>query len=113
MERGSEANVLPRQDVIQRTARERRDAEIGRQYDRHMEERMKRRELDLGNVARDRQRSELLQRFDGLEAGDALVLISDRHPLPLVHWLAGQRFGGFRGAFLEQTPRWRVEITRR
>lgn len=74
---------------------------------------MKRRELDLREVDRTRHRSELLQRFDRLEAGDALVLISDRHPLPLVHWLSNQRFGGFRGAFLEQTPRWRVEITRR
>lgn len=71
------------------------------------------RELDLRRVAAARRRRTLLQRFDQLRTGDTLVLVSETHPLPLVHWLSNERFGGFRGTFVEQSPLWRVEITRR
>ena len=74
---------------------------------------MSHRELDLRSIPRMRQRRALLESFDRLEPGDALMVISERHPLPLVHWLSTERFGAFRGAFLDQTPFWRVEITRR
>ena len=74
---------------------------------------MRTRELDLRRVSTAQRRRTLLQRFDQLRSGDTLVLVSDSHPLPLVHWLSNERFGGFRGSFLEQSPLWRVEITRR
>jgi uncharacterized protein (DUF2249 family) len=74
---------------------------------------MRTKELDLRKVAHSHRRRTLLRRFDQLQPGDVLLLVSDSHPLPLVHWLSNERFGGFRGTFLEQTPVWRVEITRR
>lgn len=70
-------------------------------------------ELDLREVSNTVRRRALLQRFDQLRAGDSLVVISDTHPLPLIHWLSSERFGTFSGAFLAQAPHWRVEITRR
>ena len=70
-------------------------------------------ELDLRQVATERRRRTLLKRFDQLHKGEALVLVSDSHPLPLIHWLSNERFGGFRGTFIEQSPVWRVELIRR
>ncbi len=74
---------------------------------------MRTKELDLREVAHSRRRRTLLRRFDQLQPGDVLLLVSDSHPLPLMHWLSNERFGGFRGTFLAQKPVWRVEITRR
>ena len=74
---------------------------------------MRTKELDLRDVAHSRRRRTLLSRFDQLRPGDVLMLVSDSHPLPLMHWLSNERFGGFRGTFLSETPVWRVEITRR
>jgi uncharacterized protein (DUF2249 family) len=69
--------------------------------------------LDLRTVSIHRRRRELLRRFDQLESDEVLVLVTDSHPLPLVHWLSTERFGAFRGAILDQAPVWRLEITRR
>lgn len=70
-------------------------------------------ELDLRDVSVHMRRRALLLRFDQLRPGDSLVIVSDTHPLPLMHWLLTARFSSFSGRFLAQTPNWRVEITRR
>jgi uncharacterized protein (DUF2249 family) len=74
---------------------------------------MQPRTVDLRPVRTHRRRSEVLREFDRLRAGEALVLLTESHPLPLVHWLSTERFGAFRGAILAQGPVWQLEITRR
>jgi uncharacterized protein (DUF2249 family) len=74
---------------------------------------MQPRKLDLRTISARRRRRELLREFDRLENDEALVLVTDSHPLPLVHWLSTERFGAFRGAILGQAPVWLLEITRR
>jgi uncharacterized protein (DUF2249 family) len=74
---------------------------------------MQPRTVDLRPVRTQRRRSEVLREFDRLRDGEALVLLTESHPLPLVHWLSTERFGAFRGAILAQGPVWQLEITRR
>lgn len=74
---------------------------------------MQPRTLDLRTVSRRRHRREVLEAFDRLREKEALILLTDTHPLPLVHWLSTERFGAFRGAILAQSPVWRLELTRR
>jgi uncharacterized protein (DUF2249 family) len=71
------------------------------------------RQLDLRPVGIQRRRRALLREFDRLGDDETLILVTDSHPLPLVHWLSTERFGAFRGAILDQGPVWRLEITRR
>jgi uncharacterized protein (DUF2249 family) len=74
---------------------------------------MRPRTLDLRTISRRRHRREVLHAFDRLRDEEALILLTDSHPLPLVHWLSTERFAAFRGAILAQAPVWRLEITRR
>jgi uncharacterized protein (DUF2249 family) len=71
------------------------------------------RTLDLRTINSRRHRREVLHAFDRLGDEQALILLTNSHPLPLVHWLSTERFGAFRGAILAQAPVWRLEITRR
>lgn len=70
-------------------------------------------ELDLRPIAPREHRRRLLERFERLDPGAAFVLVLDKHPLPLVHWLSEHRFGEFEGSFLERGFTWRVLIRRR
>jgi uncharacterized protein (DUF2249 family) len=76
-------------------------------------EEMRSRQLDLRPVGIQRRRRALLREFDRLGDDESLILVTDSHPLPLVHWLSIERFGAFRGAILDQAPVWKLEITRR
>jgi uncharacterized protein (DUF2249 family) len=71
------------------------------------------RQLDLRPVGIQRRRRALLREFDRLGDDETLILVTDSHPLPRVHWLSTERFGAFRGAILDQAPVWKLEITRR
>ena len=49
--------------------------------------------------------------FDGLETGEALVLVNDHDPRPLLRQLQNERHGQFSWDYLEQGPDvWRVSI---
>lgn len=70
-------------------------------------------EFDLRPVPPRKRRRLLLERFEELDPGAGFVVVLDKHPLPLIHWLSEHRFGDFEGSFLERGFTWRVLIRRR
>lgn len=56
----------------------------------------------------------ILDLVDGMPRGGEVSVIFDDHPLPLLDWLAGVRFGEFAASFHPGPPgRWIVGLTKR
>ena len=56
----------------------------------------------------------ILDLVDGMRRGDAASAIFDDHPLPLLEWLAGVRFGEFSASYEPRPPgRWIVKLRKR
>ncbi|MGC4121338.1 MAG: DUF2249 domain-containing protein [Myxococcales bacterium] len=71
-------------------------------------------EVDVRPLApRDRHRT-IFEAFNGLEAGQAFVLVNDHDPKPLYYQFAAEHAGRFSWDYLAQGPEeWRVRIGRR
>jgi len=51
--------------------------------------------------------------FDGLSAGQAMILVNDHDPKPLYYQFTHERAGEFDWTYLQQGPaEWQVRITR-
>lgn len=56
----------------------------------------------------------IFSRFDGLQPGEAFVLVNDHDPKPLWYQFNFEREGLFEWTYLEQGPEvWQVEIKRK
>jgi uncharacterized protein (DUF2249 family) len=69
--------------------------------------------LDLGSIAPERREAALMDVFDRMSPGDAIVVDSPQPPLSLLHALQRDRKGLFEWAPVDHPPCWRVEISRR
>lgn len=55
----------------------------------------------------------IFRTWEGLDAGDSILLVNDHDPVPLYYQFAAEWAGGFRWDYLEQGPEvWRVRISR-
>lgn len=69
--------------------------------------------LDLREIEIPRRHPRFFQTFDGLPAGETLVLINDHDPKPLYYQLSAERKGEFDWKALEEGPEvWRIAITK-
>jgi uncharacterized protein (DUF2249 family) len=68
-------------------------------------------ELDVRPIPVREKHPTIFRAFDGLAAGDAILLINDHDPKPLYYTFAAERAGTFAWNYLEEGPEvWRVEI---
>lgn len=71
-------------------------------------------ELDVRAIPPREKHPTIFRTFDGLQSGQAMVLINDHDPRPLHYQLMAERPGAFDWAYEEQGPEvWRVRISRR
>ncbi len=72
------------------------------------------RELDLRNLPPEMRHGLVFQTFDALGPGEALVLVNDHDPAPLLQQFRFVRPGQAESEYLERGPiDWRVRIARR
>ena len=70
-------------------------------------------ELDVREVAPRERHPLIFNTFDGLQPGDAFLLINDHDPKPLYYQFGAERAGQFDWVPLEEGPeRWVIQITR-
>lgn len=69
--------------------------------------------IDLGPMAPESRTPAVLEAFDRMNAGDAIVVDCPHPPLSILHALQRERKGLFEWAPVDHPPCWRVEITRR
>ena len=69
--------------------------------------------LDVRGMPPRLRHAKILEVFEALPPGQALVLVSDHDPKPLFYQFQAERPGGFGWRYLEEGPdTWRVEITK-
>lgn len=69
--------------------------------------------LDVRTIPPRERHPQILETFDALGAGTAMVLVNDHDPKPLYYQFQAERPGGFDWHYLEQGPEvWRVRIRR-
>ena len=70
-------------------------------------------ELDVRQVPPRERHPKIFRIFDGLAAGEAILLVNDHDPKPLYYTFAAERAGTFEWKYLEEGPEvWRVAIQR-
>ena len=68
-------------------------------------------ELDVRPIPVREKHPTIFRTFDGLAAGEAILLVNDHDPKPLYYTFAAERAGTFEWEYVEQGPEvWRVEI---
>lgn len=71
-------------------------------------------ELDVRPISPRDKHPSIFRAFDGLRAGQSLVLVNDHDPKPLHYQLMAERAGSFDWVYEAQGPDvWRVRITKR
>lgn len=69
--------------------------------------------LDVRQTPPPQRHPRIFQTFEGLEPGEAFILVNDHDPKPLYYQFAFEREGQFTWEYLEQGPAaWRVKITK-
>ncbi|MER3514440.1 MAG: hemerythrin [Chloroflexota bacterium] len=67
--------------------------------------------LDVRSVPPPQRHPLIFQTFEGLQPGEAFILVNDHDPRPLYYQFKFEREGGFVWDYLEQGPEvWRVRI---
>ncbi len=67
--------------------------------------------LDVRSVPPARRHTLIFETFEGLQPGEAFVLVNDHDPKPLYYQFQAERAGTFRWEYAEQGPEvWRVLI---
>lgn len=70
--------------------------------------------LDASAVPPGDRRAWLVDLLDGMEPGASVTVAFDDHPLPLLDWLGGARFGEFSASFRHGPPgAWVAKLIRR
>lgn len=70
--------------------------------------------LDLREIPRDERRTRIFAAFNALGPGEALALVLDRHPAPLLFRFIEEHSGEFVGHLVEQGPdRWLIVLSKR
>lgn len=68
-------------------------------------------ELDVRPIPPREKHPTIFRTFDGLGAGQSMILINDHDPAPLRYQMTAERAGKFEWTYLEQGPVvWRVQI---
>ncbi|KAA3644204.1 MAG: DUF2249 domain-containing protein [Chloroflexi bacterium] len=70
--------------------------------------------LDIRETPPAKRHPLIFEKFDGLEVGDAFVLVNDHDPKPLYYQFEAERKNMFTWEYLEEGPSaWRVQIGRK
>jgi len=70
--------------------------------------------LDVRNIIPRERHPKIFNTFDGLKAGEMMVLINDHDPKPLKYQLDAERTGQMEWKYVEQGPDiWKVEIRKK
>lgn len=70
--------------------------------------------LDVRNIIPRERHPKIFNTFDGLRAGEMMVLINDHDPKPLKYQLEAERPGQMEWKYIEQGPDiWKVEIIKK
>ncbi|MCR4293592.1 MAG: DUF2249 domain-containing protein [Candidatus Kuenenia sp.] len=70
--------------------------------------------LDVRNIIPKERHPKIFNTFDGLRAGEMMVLINDHDPKPLKYQLEAERPGQMEWKYIEQGPDiWKVEIVKK
>ncbi|MCF6152458.1 MAG: DUF2249 domain-containing protein [Candidatus Kuenenia stuttgartiensis] len=70
--------------------------------------------LDVRNIIPRERHPKIFNTFDGLRAGEMMVLINDHDPKPLKYQLEAERPGQMEWKYIEQGPDiWKVEIVKK
>ncbi|MDR4506829.1 MAG: DUF2249 domain-containing protein [Candidatus Brocadiaceae bacterium] len=70
--------------------------------------------LDVRDILPRERHPKIFNTFDGLKAGEMMVLINDHDPKPLKYQLDAERSGQMHWVYVEQGPEvWKVEITKK
>lgn len=70
--------------------------------------------LDVRNIIPKERHPKIFNTFDGLKAGEMMVLINDHDPKPLKYQLDAERTGQMEWKYVEQGPDvWKVEIIKK
>ncbi|MFI5398779.1 MAG: DUF2249 domain-containing protein [Candidatus Binatia bacterium] len=69
--------------------------------------------IDVRRIPPPQRHPLIFQTFEGLQAGQAFLLVNDHDPKPLYYTFKAERDGQFDWEYLEQGPEvWRVRIGR-
>lgn len=69
--------------------------------------------IDVREVPHERRHPLIFKTFDGLQPGQAFILLVDHDPKPVIFELDFVRKGKFKWSYLEQGPEvWRVQMER-
>lgn len=69
--------------------------------------------IDVREVPHEQRHPLIFKTFDGLQSGQAFVLVVDHDPKPVIFELDFVRKGKFAWSYLEQGPTvWRVQMTK-
>lgn len=70
--------------------------------------------LDVRDIVPRERHPKIFNTFDGLKAGEMMILINDHDPKPLKYQLDAERSGQMDWQYVEQGPEvWKVEITKK
>jgi uncharacterized protein (DUF2249 family) len=70
-------------------------------------------ELNVINIVPRERHPLIFSTFDGLQTGEAFILVNDHDPKPLYYQFLHEREGLFTWEYLEEGPeRWRVKISK-
>jgi uncharacterized protein (DUF2249 family) len=69
--------------------------------------------VDVRNIEPRQRHPLIFSTFDGLTAGQAMILVNDHEPRPLYYQFLHERAGQFEWTYLQEGPdEWQVRIAR-
>lgn len=70
-------------------------------------------EIDVRTIPPRERHPRIFNTFDGLSAGEVMMIVNDHDPMPLYYQFLHERPNTFEWEYLERGPEvWRVAITR-